>query len=106
LILFQSVGIEAASQAKSSSTTPKRAKVTFHATLPGTIQSDFRKSAVDGSVESSGAIDGSWSSKGASDALTTLHVAERCILAVDRYSEGVEEMPAKYWAARRLLPSL
>lgn len=106
LIAFQSVGIEAASQAKAA-TVPQRAKVIFHATLPGTILSDFRKSAVDGSVQSSGAIDDSWSDKGKkSDGLSTLHVAERCIYAVDRYMEGVEELPGKYWLARRLLPSL
>ncbi|UZJ56578.1 hypothetical protein CBS101457_005898 [Exobasidium rhododendri] len=106
LICFQSVGIEAASQAASSTASPKRAKVTFHATLPGTILSDFRKSAVDGSVESSGAIDDSWKGKGKGDGLTTSHVAAKCIHAVDRYLEGVEELPAKYWLARRLLPTL
>jgi NAD(P)-dependent dehydrogenase (short-subunit alcohol dehydrogenase family) len=110
LILFQSVGIEAASQAKAS-TTPKRNKVNFHAVVPGTILSDFRQSAVDGSVESSGAIDDTWKddgkgNKSGGDGLTTSYVADRCIWAVDRFQEGVDELPTKYWLARRLLPFL
>lgn len=111
MILFQAVGIEAAAQAQTR-TFPKRAKVHFHATIPATILSDFRNSAVDGSVESSGAIDDTWSQKAdggegsKGDGLTTSYVAERCIFAVDRFKTGVEEMPAKYYFARRVYPFL
>jgi NAD(P)-dependent dehydrogenase (short-subunit alcohol dehydrogenase family) len=103
LLLFQSVGIEADSQSKANCT-PKRAKVRFHATTPATIFSNFRNSAVDGSVESSQAQDDTW--QGKSDALTPSYVASECIFAVDRLKEGVQEMPAKYWLARRLTPYL
>lgn len=102
LILFQAVGIEAASQARADST---RNLVRFHATVPATIFSDFRNSAIDGSVESSQAEDDTWKG-GKTDALTTQYVAERCIFAVDRLWQGVEEMPGKYWLARRLYPTL
>jgi short-subunit dehydrogenase len=105
LLLFQSVGIEADSQSKAECT-PKRAKVRFHATLPATIFSDFRNSAVDGSVESSQAKDDTWQQGKKTDALTPEYVASKCIFAVDRLKEGVQEMPAKYWLARRVAPYL
>lgn len=109
LYLFQTVAIEAAVQAERSKKLPagstnRRAHVRFYASVPGTIRSDFRASAVDGSPADVAAYDSSWDSKGKSDVLEPYDLAQRVILAVDRYKEGVEEMPAKYWAARRILP--
>lgn len=105
LSLFQAVALEARAHAKLArspgSLTP-RAHVRFFASLPGTIASDFRQSAVDGSPEESKAYDNSWDHKGKSDTLRAEDVAQRCILAIDRFREGIEEMPAKYWFARRL----
>lgn len=112
LAVFQSVAIEAASQAKLArkpGSLQQRAHVRFYASLPGTILSDFRASAVDGSPAASAAFDGSWdAAKGGkakkSDALQPTDVADRSILALDRYVEGAEEMPAKYWLARKVQP--
>jgi NAD(P)-dependent dehydrogenase (short-subunit alcohol dehydrogenase family) len=117
LMVFQSTAIEAAAQAQHSVSSTaaaknkgakivQRAHVRFYASVPGTIKSNFRASAVDGSPDDVAAFDSSWDVKkgGRSDALLPFDVAQRVILAVDKFSEGTEEMPAKYWAARRALP--
>lgn len=123
LMLFQSTGLESDSQAKASSQNAppgsiRRNRVRFFATLPGTILSDFRSSAVDGSPESSNAMDSTWangtgaggatSGKKAAggDGLTCAEVAETSILGLDRFKEGLQEMPSKYYAARRVYPFL
>lgn len=109
LILFQATAIEAAAQARHArkqGSLQKRAHVRFYASVPGTIQSNFRASAVDGSPDEISAFDSSWNIKqgGKSDAILPKDLAQHVILAVDQYKEGTEEMPFKYWAARRAFP--
>ncbi|PWN38413.1 NAD(P)-binding protein [Meira miltonrushii] len=109
LILFQATAIEAAAQAKHSrkeGSLQKRAHVRFYASVPGTILSNFRASAVDGSPDEISAFDSSWNVKGGgkSDAILPKHLAQHVILAVDQYKEGTDEIPFKYWAARRAFP--
>lgn len=109
LILFQSVAIESAAQAKHArkqGSLQKRAHVRFYASVPGTIRSNFRASAVDGSLDENFAFDSSWNVKegGKSDAILPKDLAQHVILAIDQYKEGTDEIPLKYWAARRVLP--
>lgn len=109
LILFQATAIEAAAQAKHArkeGSLQKRAHVRFYASVPGTILSDFRASAVDGSPDEISAFDSSWNVKGSgkSDAILPKDLAQHVILAVDQYKEGTDEIPFKYWAARRAFP--
>jgi len=110
LILFQSTAIEAAQQAKHSrkqqGSLPKRAHVRFYASVPGTIRSNFRASAVDGSPDEISAFDSSWNVKqgGKSDAILPKDLAQHVTLAVDQFKEGTDEIPFKYWAARRAFP--
>lgn len=91
--------MESGSQSKFPSS--KRSNIKFVSLCPGTILSDFRKSAVDGPPEESGARDAAWDAKGKkSDALTPEECAQRAVDAVDRFQKGNILFPAKYKYAR------
>jgi len=97
LSLFRSVAIEAQAHAEKSpkDSAKRRNKVRFLSICPGTIATSFRHSAVD--LDSSKADmpqDLAWV-KG-EKMLTSAHVAEKTIFAVDRYNEGTITLPPFY----------